>query len=42
MERHITLRKNSGQLTRNAFASDKNGNWYYFGHGAGVESTYYW
>lgn len=24
--------KDSGQLTRNAFASDKNGNWYYLGH----------
>lgn len=24
--------KGSGQLTRNAFASDKNGNWYYLGH----------
>ena len=23
--------KDSGQLTRNAFASDKNGNWYYLG-----------
>ena len=24
--------KDSGRLTRNAFASDKNGNWYYLGH----------
>ena len=24
--------KDSGQLTRSAFASDKNGNWYYLGH----------
>ena len=24
--------KDGGQLTRNAFASDKNGNWYYLGH----------
>ena len=24
--------KDSGQITRNAFASDKMGNWYYFGH----------
>ena len=30
-EQHITLRKIAGQLTRNAFASDKNGNWYYLG-----------
>ncbi len=41
MDQHITLRKIVDNLPRNAFASDKNGRWYYLGQDGKHLSTSY-